>query len=94
MTQLHPQARPIPLQLPDAVFPDHLVSGALFMEVVLARNTNLTLPGWTLRLWPQARLGDATLEARAGGNQEPDDLIAGLLAQGVQVLGPVRHRRN
>jgi hypothetical protein len=94
MTLLHPQARPILPDLHESVFPDHLVSGTLFMEVVLHREYALSVPGWTLRLWPQARLGDATLEARTSGAQTADDLIAGLRAQGIQVLGPVRHRKS
>lgn len=38
----------------------------VFVEVVLPQNQPLpVVPGWTLRLWPQARLGDATLQAHA-----------------------------
>lgn len=100
MTQLQPQARPIPPQNSESVFPEHLVCGTLFMEVVLPGGRAPTLPvapflaGWTLRLWPQARLGDATLEARASGSQDAGDLIAGLKSQGVQILGPVLGRRS
>lgn len=94
MTQLHPQARPILPQHSESTFPEHLVCGTLFMEVVLPQAKALSLPGWTLRLWPQARLGDATLEARASGSQDAEDLIAGLRSQGVQTLGPVRTRRS
>ena len=72
----------------DAVF------GTVFFEVILTADTLPTLPGWTLRLWPRARLGDATLEARADGAQTAADLIAGLGAQGIRALGPARHRRS
>ena len=94
MTQLHPQARPIPLQHEETAFPEQLICGTLFMEVVLPQGSALLLPGWTLRLWPQARLGDATLEARAVGSQEAGELIASLRSLGVQVLGPVRTRKS
>ncbi len=94
MTQLHPQARPIPVQHEETAFPGQLVCGTLFMEVVLTQGSALSLPGWTLRLWPQARLGDATLEARASGSQETAELITGLRSLGVQVLGPVRTRKS
>ena len=75
----------------DAVF------GSVFFEVILTADTPPTVPGWTLRLWSQAQLGDATLEAApgpAGQGQDIDDLLRGLQAQGIQALGPVRHRRN
>ncbi|ASN80595.1 hypothetical protein [Deinococcus ficus] len=49
-----------------------------------------TLPGWTLRVWPVARLGDATLEAAGPGS--PDSLRLALTASGYGVLGPIRAR--
>ena len=84
-TQYVQSARPLQT---DAVF------GTVFFEVLLSADTPPTVPGWTLRLWPRARLGDATLEARADGAQTTADLIAGLGEQGVRALGPVRHRRS
>ena len=64
---------------------------ALFFEVVLNTGAALALPGWTLRLWPQARLGDATLEAVPQDRARTQaELLAGLSAQGIEVLGPVR----
>ena len=75
----------------DAVF------GSAFFEVILTADMPPAVPGWTLRLWSQARLGDATLEAvpyPAGQGQDIDDLLRSLQTQGIQALGPVRHRRN
>ncbi|WP_424951807.1 hypothetical protein [Deinococcus sp.] len=71
------------------------VFGTVFFEVVLRPGAASvpTLPGWTLRLWPQARLGDATLEATPGHGQGADELLQSLKALGVQPLGPMRHRR-
>ena len=87
---LNEQSPAQPIQT-DAVF------GSAFFEVILTADTLPTVPGWTLRLWSQSRLGDATLEVvpgPAGQGQDIDDLLRGLQAQGIQVLGPVRHRRN
>ncbi len=75
----------------DAVF------GTVFFEVILTADTLPTLPGWTLRLWPRARLGDATLEAapdQPDQGQAVNGLLRGLQAQGVWALGPVRGRRQ
>ncbi|WP_407570769.1 hypothetical protein [Deinococcus altitudinis] len=64
---------------------------AVFFEVVLTAGAPLPLPGWTLRLWPQARLGDATLEAIPEDRTRTHaELLAGLSAQGIEVLGPIR----
>lgn len=53
----------------------------------------LALPGWTLRLWPVARLGDATLEARPDSAQaSAQELRAALAELGIGVLGPLRPR--
>ena len=74
-----------------------VVFGSVFFEVILTADTPPAVPGWTLRLWSQARLKDATLEAAPGPadqGQDVDDLLRGLQAQGIQALGPVRHRRN
>ena len=70
---------------------DTVQPAAVFFEVVLNAGTPLPLPGWTLRLWPQARLGDATLEAIPEDRaRTQSELLAGLSAQGIEVLGPVR----
>jgi hypothetical protein len=70
------------------------VFGTLFFEVTLERSGPPALPGWTLRLWPQARLGDATLEARTEGIEDVQALLDGLAAQGVYLLGPLRRRQG
>ena len=64
------------------------------MEVVLpAGLTPIQIPGWTLKLWPQARLGDATLQAHAeDASLTYGSLTDALHAQGIQTLGVVRRR--
>ncbi len=75
------------------------VFGTVFFEVVLntgAATPVPSMPGWNLRLWPQARLGDATLEASPAAPRAEQDLhplLAGLSAQGIDILGPVRLHR-
>lgn len=67
----------------------------LIAEVVLPEGHPVTpaLPGWTLRLWPVARLGDATLEARPDTAQaSAQDLRSALADLGIGVLGPLRPR--
>ncbi|WP_288403589.1 hypothetical protein [uncultured Deinococcus sp.] len=67
----------------------------LIAEVVLPERdlTAPALPGWTLRLWPVARLGDATLEARPDTPQaSAQDLRAALAELGIGVLGPLHPR--
>lgn len=66
----------------------------LLMEVVLPEGRALPqVDGWTLRLWPQAVLGDATLQAHP---QNAAATLAGLNAalhqQGVTTLGLIRRR--
>jgi hypothetical protein len=77
-----------------------VVFGNLLFEVTLSgpaslSSTELTVPGWTLRLWPQARLGDATLEARPECSESEDisALLCALAEAGVGLLGPVRRRQ-
>lgn len=76
--------------------------GVLFAEVILPAGQQTTselsgwpeLPGWELRLWPVARLGDATLEARPlYPHLDAADLHCDLRQAGLDILGPVRHRR-
>ena len=72
------------------------VFGAFFAEVVLPDSevSGPVLPGWELRLWPVARLGDATLEARPlFPHLSGDDLKNDLARLGWDILGPVRARR-
>ncbi|GAA4015472.1 hypothetical protein GCM10022631_29440 [Deinococcus rubellus] len=66
----------------------------VLMEVVLPEGRALPqVDGWTLRLWPQARLGDATLQAHPQNAAATlADLNAALHAQGVMTLGLVRRR--
>ena len=55
----------------------------------------ITVPGWTVRTWPVARLGDATLEVRADGLRDSlADLHAALRDAGISALGPVRARHH
>lgn len=87
----YPQPHQSPAVRPAAVF------GTVFFEVVLSgAATTPSLPGWNLRLWPQARLGDATLEASPAvpqADQHLSDLLTDLSLQGVNILGPVRLHR-
>ena len=45
------------------------------------------LPGWTLTVWPLARLGDFTLEARPLAPTPPAVLLGALRAAGFTPLG-------
>lgn len=68
------------------------VFGTLFIELIAPTPARLPdLPGWQLRAWPQARLGDLTLEARPLRAATPDELLGALRAAGFTPLGqPVR----
>ncbi len=100
MTQAHPKYSVLhpfhPAQSASPVSTSTLAAStvqpaAVFFEVILNTCAPLPLPGWTLRLWPQARLGDATLEAIPEDHARTQaELLAGLSAQGIEVLGPVR----
>ena len=74
---------------------DGEVLGTLFFEVITpAPDTPTPVPhGWHLRLWPQARLGDATVEAIPDAHDaQPQALMAALEAAGFMPLGtPVHH---
>lgn len=95
MTQTHPNySAQYPVQSqstrPEATPPAEMF-GTVFFEVVLNSAASPAMTGWTLRLWPQARLGDATLEATpTDGARSESDLLTGLRAQGIEALGPVR----
>ncbi|AWN23551.1 hypothetical protein DKM44_10200 [Deinococcus irradiatisoli] len=66
----------------------------VLMEVVLPAGQRLpSIPGWTLRLWPYAVLGDATLQAHPTDAQATlGSLTDALHAQGVTTLGLQRRR--
>jgi len=66
----------------------------VLMEVLLTEGRALPqVDGWTLRLWPQARLGDATLQAHPQSAAATlADLNAALHQQGVTSLGVIRRR--
>lgn len=74
-------------QPPTAVF------GTFTLEVLTPDGTARVpcLPGWELRAWPVARLGDATLEARPHSpGLGAADLGRALRRAGYTPLGPVR----
>ena len=71
------------------------VFGTLIAEIVTPGGAPRVpeLPGWELRAWPVARLGDATLEASPRfPHLSADHLRADLASAGVQVLGPIRRK--
>ncbi|MFC4455926.1 hypothetical protein [Deinococcus sonorensis] len=84
----HPQQQEV--QLTSELYGSHVV------EVVVSGQAGpLQLDGWRLRLWPQARLGDATLELQAeAGRGTPDlpALLCDLQRLGYTPLGPLRSR--
>ncbi len=86
---------PLPLHAPQAVCPADGRFGVLVLEAVMpAGEQHLPdLPDWDLRLWPVARLGDVTLEARPlRPHLGPDELRAALRSEGWTPLGPVRQK--
>ncbi|THF71334.1 hypothetical protein E7T06_03055 [Deinococcus sp. Arct2-2] len=96
-----PATAPMPLfntapVAPRVARPDSALFGAFVLEITTPDST-LTVPaldGWQLRVWPVARLGDATLEARpVDAHQNAADLVHALHAHGYGTLGPVRTRR-
>ncbi|WP_221088263.1 hypothetical protein [Deinococcus aquaedulcis] len=61
------------------------------LEVLAPDDAVPTVPGWTLRAWPVARLGDLTLQAVPQGHEDrPADLRRVLQGAGLTPLGPVR----
>lgn len=71
--------------------------GTLILEVVTPDGTASVpdLPGWELRAWPVARLGDATLEARPHSpGPGAAELARELRRAGYTPLGPVRTARR
>lgn len=81
--------------------PDSALFGRLFAEIVtpdgqpdLPARPDCELTDWEVRIWPVARLGDATLEARARfPHLTPEHLRLDLQRLGITVLGPVREKR-
>ncbi len=72
-------------------------SSVLLLEAIMpvAEQTLPTLPGWELHMWPVARLGDVTLEARPLRPElGPDDLRAALHNVGWTPLGRMWAQRN
>ena len=84
-------AKPAPQPAPAAT--TDMFMADVFMEVALPQGmpleaAQITVPGWTLRLWPQARLGDATLQAHAeSAGTSLESLLHALHNQGIQTLG-------
>ena len=96
-TRSEPTFIPLPLHMPGDVSPANERFGALVLEAVMpmGEQNPPVLPDWDLRLWPVARLGDVTLEARPlRPDLGPDDLRAALRGEGWTPLGPVRARRD
>lgn len=90
---VHPTALP-PLLSQRVTTPD--IFGMLFAEVITPDGSACVpdLHGWEVRVWPVARLGDATLEARPlYPHLDAAHLREDLDRAGVQVLGPVREKR-
>lgn len=96
-TRSEPAFIPLPLHVPQGVSPADGRFGALVLEAVMpaGEQNPPDMPDWDLRLWPVARLGDVTLEARPlRPDLGPDDLRAALRDEGWTPLGPVRARRD
>ena len=91
-------AAPAPLNLTTRPAPQPAPAAPLtvVVEVVLPQGMQpdtalLSVYGWTLRLWPQARLGDATLQAHASSTELTlASLLDALHNQGIQTLGVSR----
>ncbi|MFB9993036.1 hypothetical protein ACFFLM_13765 [Deinococcus oregonensis] len=98
-----PAVAPMPLFTPaprtvssQTVSSDPTLFGTYVLEITTPNSlpTVPALAGWQLRVWPVARLGDATLEARpVDAHQSTADLLDALHAHGYGTLGPVRTRK-
>ncbi|MDB5044637.1 MAG: hypothetical protein JWQ08_687 [Deinococcus sp.] len=91
-----PFFNPTPVSTPRTVSSDPTLFGTYVLEITTPDSlpTAPALAGWQLRVWPVARLGDATLEARpVDAHQNPADLVHALHAHGYGTLGPVRTRK-
>lgn len=67
------------------------VFGTVFVEIINPGGGTVRLPGWHTRLWPVARLGDQTLEARPSfgplRTETVDELLRQLRGAGLTPLG-------
>lgn len=96
-----PAAAPMPLfdtapAVPRVAQSDPALFGTFVLEITTPDSvpTAPALSGWQLRVWPVARLGDATLEARPlDAHQTAADLLHALHAHGYGTLGPVHTRK-
>ncbi|MBZ9750293.1 hypothetical protein K7W42_05380 [Deinococcus sp. HMF7604] len=82
-----------PAFLPLPCTPQEVCHPTYVLEVLTSGAPELPpVPGWTLRAWPVARLGDLTVQATPQDPAEsgPAALRAALAAAGVTPLGPVR----
>ncbi|WP_425147524.1 hypothetical protein [Deinococcus sp.] len=70
------------------------VFGEYVFEVTADTQAVQPISGWTLRLWPQARLGDGTLEASAQGGRSFPELLTRLEAQHIRPLGPIHFKKH
>ena len=93
MTQSTDTTRPAHLPFSAQAHPEE-VFGEYVFEVIADTKTVEPISGWTLRLWPQARLGDGTLEASTDGNTSLPDLLARLEAQHIRPLGPIHFKKH
>lgn len=104
--QHHPTHTPRPgPHTPDSN-PSSALFGTLFAEIIMPdgqpnlpalpdwKLPDWELPDWEVRVWPVARLGDATVEARARfPHLTPEHLRLDLQRAGITILGPVREKR-
>ncbi|ULH15878.1 hypothetical protein MF271_04410 [Deinococcus sp. KNUC1210] len=93
MTQSTDTARPTTLPFTAQAHPEE-VFGEYVFEVTADTQAIEPVQGWTLRLWPQARLGDGTLEASTQGGTTLHDLLNELEAQHVRPLGPIHFKKH
>ncbi|WP_412029726.1 hypothetical protein [Deinococcus yunweiensis] len=85
------------LHLPLQTTPDDTAAPTFILEAILSGPVGqpIALPGWTIRAWPVARLGDATLEAQSSDpSQRAADLAVALNRIGIVPLGPIRARHT
>ncbi|GHF55420.1 hypothetical protein HNQ07_003361 [Deinococcus metalli] len=94
MTLFVPTPRP---HLPQNLAPNAVTGPTFVLEAVLdgPADQPVRVPGWTIRAWPVARLGDVTLEAHPHDARcTAADLAAALRDVRVTPLGPIRARRS
>lgn len=69
---------------------DAAVFGTVFVEIINPNGAAVALPGWITRLWPVARLGDQTLEARPSAGSGNADQLAVNPVQVAELLSLLR----